>query len=1394
MSKSIALGLLCAGALLLAALLTGCSDEPSPTPSAGAVPTPAVIAQPGVTPVPPPTSTMAPTHTPTPVPTPAAATLSLNVYLTLCAPRDLGLADDLTYGDFSSELAAEADRFEALTPPAQLSEWHLLNIEAYRTTQALVDIQPKDDVADFNSSFLIAVADDFGEKLSEAAARVPKDVRQPMIEAGCIYPADVPDDNEDVPYDYEDVPDDHGNDIDDATMAVVTVDVGGALDYVGDIDYFRFTAEEGQFYQIDVALGSLPDSVLALLNPDGWELAYNDNHGDSLASRVLWEAPASGDYYLVVEASGFDADVGTYTLTVSHSTIVDDHGNDIDDATVAAVGADVEGAIGYLGDTDYFRFAAEEGQIYQIDVALGTLDDSVLALLNPDGWELAYNDDHGDSWASRVVWLAPESGVYYLVVESSGFDADVGTYTLTVSHSTIVDDHGDDVDDATAIRVGADVQGALDYDGDIDYFRFQAERGESYQIDVALGTLDESAVYLYDTDGSYLDASYDYGDPYASRLYWEAPSSGERYVAVEGYGIGTYTLTVTGGEETEQLDRDDATVAPTATPTPEPPPAADPTELGVAGFLQQCEQATEALAAQFTVGAIDQNQMAQSDDLTFGNMAEMLAAAVDSYSELEPPQELQDYHGAWLAIAEVLLDHVRTRPSQESFLEELMGHYLTVFIAAMEIGLDPDKSEEEIQRLVEVLYKEAERDFFGPDFLSASEAHDEALAKLSAETSALLEGSDCYFEVSGAPTEAEVGDDHGDTPDNGTSIEVGEIVEGRLEAHDTDYFRFTAEEGQFYQIDVALGTLDDSIVYLYDGDGSFLDNNDDHGGTYASRLFWEAPSSGERYVTVEGYGIGTYTLTVSIIDDRGDTAEDGGGVASDQAALVALYNATEGESWTTRTNWLSGRPLDEWHGVTTDSDGRVTELNLSSNQLGGALPAELGDLTNLESLRLWDNQLTGRIPAKLGDLTNLKELDLGGNGSSRLTGRIPAELGDLTNLESLDLINNELTGRIPAELGDLANLRELNLAANRLTGPIPAELGDLANLESLDFWSNQLTGPIPADLGDLANLRALLLGSNQLAGPIPAELGDLTNLESLSLGSNQLAGPIPAELGDLTNLRVLNFSGNQLTGRIPAELGDLANLRALNLDSNQLTGPIPAELGDLTNLRVLNFSGNQLTGRIPAELGDLANLRELNLSGNQLTGPIPAELGDLSNLQSLSLGWNELTGRIPAWLGDLSNLELLVLSGNELTGPIPADLGDLSNLKWLYLSGNQLTGRIPAWLGDLSNLRALNLGSNQLTGRIPAELGDLSNLQWLVLSGNQLTGLIPAELGDLTNLQLLNLGVNQLTGRIPAELGDLTNLVELKLSGNQLTGCVPVGLRDVAEENDLGELELPDCS
>ena len=61
-----------------------------------------------------------------------------------------------------------------------------------------------------------------------------------------------------------------------------------------------------------------------------------------------------------------------------------------------------------------------------------------------------------------------------------------------------------------------------------------------------------------------------------------------------------------------------------------------------------------------------------------------------------------------------------------------------------------------------------------------------------------------------------------------------------------------------------------------------------------------------------------------------------GSVETDREALVVLYNATDGENWDKSANWLSDAPLGEWKGVTTDFDGRVTELSLLDNDLSGA--------------------------------------------------------------------------------------------------------------------------------------------------------------------------------------------------------------------------------------------------------------------------------------------------------------------------------------------------------------------------------------------------------------------------------------------------------------------------
>ena len=153
-------------------------------------------------------------------------------------------------------------------------------------------------------------------------------------------------------------------------------------------------------------------------------------------------------------------------------------------------------------------------------------------------------------------------------------------------------------------------------------------------------------------------------------------------------------------------------------------------------------------------------------------------------------------------------------------------------------------------------------------------------------------------------------------------------------------------------------------------------------------------------------------------EDGSDQNENGDATirAAEREALVALYNSTDGGNWTNNTGWLLSDDHCSWSGVDCLGGGRVTTVNLDSNNLTGSIPAELGNLTALRQLTLEENNLTGSIPAELGNLTALFNLGLHGN---KLTGSIPAELGNLTALGSLHIQENDLTGSIPAELGIL---------------------------------------------------------------------------------------------------------------------------------------------------------------------------------------------------------------------------------------------------------------------------------------------------------------------------------------------------------------------------------------
>jgi Leucine-rich repeat (LRR) protein len=90
----------------------------------------------------------------------------------------------------------------------------------------------------------------------------------------------------------------------------------------------------------------------------------------------------------------------------------------------------------------------------------------------------------------------------------------------------------------------------------------------------------------------------------------------------------------------------------------------------------------------------------------------------------------------------------------------------------------------------------------------------------------------------------------------------------------------------------------------------------------------------------------------------------------------------------------------------------MTGIDMSSNQLTGCIPSEMGDLSLLRFLNLSNNFLTGPIPNYFRNLKNVESLDLSHN---KLSEKIPYELVGLTSLSTFSVAYNNLSGRIPFE-------------------------------------------------------------------------------------------------------------------------------------------------------------------------------------------------------------------------------------------------------------------------------------------------------------------------------------------------------------------------------------------
>jgi Leucine-rich repeat (LRR) protein len=133
--------------------------------------------------------------------------------------------------------------------------------------------------------------------------------------------------------------------------------------------------------------------------------------------------------------------------------------------------------------------------------------------------------------------------------------------------------------------------------------------------------------------------------------------------------------------------------------------------------------------------------------------------------------------------------------------------------------------------------------------------------------------------------------------------------------------------------------------------------------------------------------------------------------------------------------------LYDQNSTDSDDNSNTTSQNSSNN-------SESQTISDGETINL-SNRGLSEVPKDILDDPSVKKLDVSGNN---LTGALPAEIRMLSNLEILDASDNNLTG-IPAEIGQLSKLTSADFSNNDISG-LPLEIGNLSNLETLDLRGN----------------------------------------------------------------------------------------------------------------------------------------------------------------------------------------------------------------------------------------------------------------------------------------------------------------------------------------------------
>lgn len=188
--------------------------------------------------------------------------------------------------------------------------------------------------------------------------------------------------------------------------------------FIVELRETSYRGGDASTYRLHVGKFPRPSAAFPGGGPPGKPLDVRwlgDPSGEKLETIALPETPPL-HYSASASDDGGAAPTGAPIRVVDLANVVEiEPNNEREQATVGAMPAAFCGVIGEAGDTDFFRFAAKKGEVFDVNVIARRIRsplDSVLYLRKADGIFLTSSDDNAGKPDAYIRFTVPDDGEY----------------------------------------------------------------------------------------------------------------------------------------------------------------------------------------------------------------------------------------------------------------------------------------------------------------------------------------------------------------------------------------------------------------------------------------------------------------------------------------------------------------------------------------------------------------------------------------------------------------------------------------------------------------------------------------------------------------------------------------------------------------------------------------------------------------------------------------------------------------------------------------------------------------------------------------------------------------------------------------------------------------------